>query len=390
MVWTTPHTFRDGDILTAAQINAIEGNLDETPPSLVDARGQLLRTAAVNDLALIAPALRDEAQLQISRPGGMPGWVEANDRAHLPDWESLTNLFTLLSDIPNGLTGDRIWTPGVSTTWPFDATAAWAIVVGGGGGGGGAGGNFIHTQPYFRRWFETPPPGLMGPEGGRGGFGYNAGSAGARGHFAGSQFSSIRDMYGSAGGGGGSGYNGGNSTLTVGSITIRANGGRGGRGGRGQSDVNGLSPGGAGGAPPPNPGTGTGGRNLGIAGNAGRGGRAGDLVFLLFDVNGRVRDTYIHRTNDPLPTEWFNRFFFRPPFTKASSGRFGSSGELRIRRFTGLTRMTAITGSTGGGGSAGGGGASGRTVYGHSYGNAAGSRGASGGRGYVAVIPELW
>lgn len=55
MAWTTPPTFVSGTALTAAQLNILSANLNETTPAKATAAGQYFVASAVNAIAARTP-----------------------------------------------------------------------------------------------------------------------------------------------------------------------------------------------------------------------------------------------------------------------------------------------------------------------------------------------
>jgi hypothetical protein len=55
MAWTTPPTFVSGNVLTAAQLNILSGDLAETAPAKATAQGQYFVATAANQLAARLP-----------------------------------------------------------------------------------------------------------------------------------------------------------------------------------------------------------------------------------------------------------------------------------------------------------------------------------------------
>lgn len=56
MAWVTPPTFVSGNVLTAAQLNILSGDLNETAVAKASAGGQLFVSTAANALAVRTPA----------------------------------------------------------------------------------------------------------------------------------------------------------------------------------------------------------------------------------------------------------------------------------------------------------------------------------------------
>jgi hypothetical protein len=56
VAWTTLPTYSDGNILTAAQLNAIAANINETAPAKATATGQMFVSTAANTLAARTPS----------------------------------------------------------------------------------------------------------------------------------------------------------------------------------------------------------------------------------------------------------------------------------------------------------------------------------------------
>ncbi len=57
MAWTTLPTYSDGNVLTAAQLNAIAANINETGPAKVTATGRILVSTGANTLAQRIPSI---------------------------------------------------------------------------------------------------------------------------------------------------------------------------------------------------------------------------------------------------------------------------------------------------------------------------------------------
>lgn len=58
MAWTTPPTFSDGSVLTAAQLNAaLRDNLNETAPAKATTQGAYFVTTALNSIAQRVPVV---------------------------------------------------------------------------------------------------------------------------------------------------------------------------------------------------------------------------------------------------------------------------------------------------------------------------------------------
>lgn len=63
MAWTAPATFTDGAILTAAQLNAMRDNFNETAPAKATAAGGFIVTAGLNSVVQRTPTA---AQINIA------------------------------------------------------------------------------------------------------------------------------------------------------------------------------------------------------------------------------------------------------------------------------------------------------------------------------------
>lgn len=57
MAWTAPATFTDGAILTAAQLNAMRDNFNETAPAKATSAGGFIVTTALNSVVQRTPAM---------------------------------------------------------------------------------------------------------------------------------------------------------------------------------------------------------------------------------------------------------------------------------------------------------------------------------------------
>jgi hypothetical protein len=57
MAWTTLPTYTDGNVLTAAQLNAIAANISETAPAKATATGQMFVSTAANTIAARVPTI---------------------------------------------------------------------------------------------------------------------------------------------------------------------------------------------------------------------------------------------------------------------------------------------------------------------------------------------
>lgn len=57
IAWTTLPTYSDGNVLTAAQLNAIAANINETGPAKVTATGRILVSTGANALAQRIPSI---------------------------------------------------------------------------------------------------------------------------------------------------------------------------------------------------------------------------------------------------------------------------------------------------------------------------------------------
>lgn len=56
MAWSSPPTFVSGNALTAAQLNVLSGDLNETAPAKASAAGQLFVSTGLNTIAARTPA----------------------------------------------------------------------------------------------------------------------------------------------------------------------------------------------------------------------------------------------------------------------------------------------------------------------------------------------
>lgn len=57
MAWTTLPTYSDGNVLTAAQLNAIAANINTTSPALATATGRIFVSTAANTIAQRIPTI---------------------------------------------------------------------------------------------------------------------------------------------------------------------------------------------------------------------------------------------------------------------------------------------------------------------------------------------
>ncbi|GIW15693.1 MAG: hypothetical protein KatS3mg063_1546 [Tepidiforma sp.] len=84
MSWQSPKTnWQNGDIVSDADLNRIEGNLAECGPAKVQAAGDLLVAAGANSLQRLAVGA-DGQVLVVS--GGMPTWGSLASDEHLVMW----------------------------------------------------------------------------------------------------------------------------------------------------------------------------------------------------------------------------------------------------------------------------------------------------------------
>jgi hypothetical protein len=56
MAWVTPPTFVSGNVLTAAQLNTLSGDLNETAPAKASAGGQIFISTGANAIAVRTPS----------------------------------------------------------------------------------------------------------------------------------------------------------------------------------------------------------------------------------------------------------------------------------------------------------------------------------------------
>lgn len=74
MAWSTPRTWVAGETITAAKLNTIRDNLEETVPGVVAAAGDIIYATGANAIAIL-PIGSASQTLKVNSGATAPEWV---------------------------------------------------------------------------------------------------------------------------------------------------------------------------------------------------------------------------------------------------------------------------------------------------------------------------